>query len=201
MKIKIISVLVILFFLAGCTFQKEKTTPSFKIHYLNQPVKLFDLNRTDYGTEAHIKKYFIVPQNGSILFLNLTWDASAEHINPGNASQMKTHNFTYYLEITPPDKTVCNPSNNMSNTTDLVKRTGNIKLTCFLNNPPDNITVEANSKFDAEKNQVIGSVGTGKWYLNMSYRIKVSDFPPVPRTNWTMTAELEQYYYIVHKIK
>ncbi len=201
MKIKIVSLLIILLFLAGCTFQHENTTNKFKIHYLTGSVTIFDLNQTDALTDTLVNNHFNIPKNGTTLFLNLTWDASQEPKLTGNGTQMFTHNFTYHLEFFPPDGTVCYPGNNITNGTDLKKRTGNIKVVCHLNNTPGNTTFAAHNMSEAEESQVSGYNGTGLWHFNMSHHFKISDMPPCPRTHWTLTAELEQYYYIVDKTK
>jgi len=202
MKLKVIPLLVVLILICGCTYRPEESKAKYIIHYSTMSSPLIS-NYSSYALEL-VNAHFDVPENGTLLFVNLTWDASQEQVMASNGSLvMVTHNFTYHLEIFPPrkDSTVCYPGNKTSNGTDLEVRKGNLRVRCMLNNLPEEKMVLAYNRTDAEKNVVEGQVGAGRWYMNLTVTPRVWCGNSHARTHWTLTTDVITYFPVIERLQ
>ena len=155
------------------------------------------------STSREYINHFTIPNNGTILYLNLTW---VSYVTPkgysmNNKTPYRPKNYTYHLELFPSDDTVCIPGNDLKNWTNNETWTGQIKVICMLNSKPNNTQNSTPYRNEAKNYQVMSYQGVGQWALNITYNkfILGCPFPPHYITQWNLTAELEQYYYVIVK--
>jgi hypothetical protein len=202
MKLKIIPILIVLLFFSGCVYQiEERAQYRYLGHYLSETVDFFELNGTGPNRNALVNNHFNLPNNGTYFLLNISWDASHEWVQGNNGLHEVTHNFTYHVELTPPDGTVCSPGNSVNNSTDLIHRTGHLEMICKLNNIPNETKYGSIPKLESEKNLIDLYQGAGQWYLNLSISPYYWCGNSHATTHWNMTAQLEQYYYVIERTK
>lgn len=193
LKNVIIVSIMIFISITGCIHtEEEEPDKYYLVEYQFRTYKIFEHNDTYTGQPPSFQYDFTVPQNGTSLFLILTWDTSDQ----GAFTNFETVNFTYTIELVPSrDLSIgCIPSNRTSNSTDIKNERGEITMRCPLNPIPIDKGIRGKDRQDVISKLETGHKGVGLWNMTLEIRPVTRDAFYKPVSNWELTISFEEYY-------